>query len=105
MKVSITIPEFNNDGTSNYDVIQKTVVSMSREFGGCTVTDGMGYWTNEEGKLEVDSVHILTSYNRTWNLDYVKDTLRDFSFTVLRGTDQKAVFYTVENEGYTAKDP
>ena len=103
MKVSIFIPVKDNDGSCNKELTQGKEWAMAELYGGVTVTKGYGSWTHN-GKLMKDKVKILTSYVEGGELQTrVHANMKVLANGVLLSTDQLAVFYTIDNEGYTYK--
>lgn len=63
-KTSITIPQFNNDGTElKNDTIRKVLECITIENEGATVYDNTGQWIDENGKLYEDKNKEYTFYH------------------------------------------
>lgn len=63
MKIAtVNFPLNDNDGSSNADLIEQTAETFCRTYGGCTVTEGMGYWIDPETNQKyVEPVKIITA--------------------------------------------
>jgi len=96
-KVTFYIPsESNGQSINNSAVLHMIAKRLSKRFGGCTVTDGIGYWVNGSGELVCEPVKLVYCYgdfsNGLSNLffllaTYIKQSLR-----------QESVAYEINNK-------
>lgn len=56
--IHLMVSDNNHHDLTNLN--NKTLVSISKAFGGFTVTEGRGGWVNEEGKLFDESILRVT---------------------------------------------
>ncbi len=93
MKVELIIPQNDNDGSDNSEVIRNAVISMCQTYGGATVFDAAGFWVNTDGHLYEDAVKVITS--AATEETGARADLRKLARMVLDATDQEAVFLSV----------
>ncbi|RAI01081.1 molybdenum cofactor biosynthesis protein MoaE [Acuticoccus sediminis] len=93
METKIIIPNLDNDGSSNADVLDRAIGNVCTLFGGATVYAAKGYWLNDEGRLYEDEVSVIVSASTDG--DAAVDALRSLARDVLAVTDQEAVFISV----------
>jgi len=89
MKIEMIIPNNDNDGSDNTQVIESAVKEMCALYGGVTAYQAQGYWANAMGRLYKDDVTVLVS--AALESDHWDD-LRELGRLVLKNTDQEAVF-------------
>ncbi len=95
MKAELIIPNLDNDGTDNAEIIKSSIYNMCSLFGGATASQGKGYWINETGKLYEDDVTVIVS--ASLGGDKSKE-LRELAELVLEVTDQEAVFMSFNGQ-------
>ena len=62
-KVVFYIPsESDGQSINNTQVLRSVAMKLSRLFGGCTVTDGVGYWENGQKELISESVKLVYAF-------------------------------------------
>ena len=54
--------ESNGQSINNTQVLRSVAMKLSRFFGGCTVTDGVGYWENGQKELISESVKLVYAF-------------------------------------------
>ena len=86
----IIIPKTDNDGSDNSDVIERTITDLCSLYGGATVWDANGFWTNEAGRLYKDEVSVIQSAMTKSRKN--RDALRNLAQAILTDTDQEAVY-------------
>lgn len=92
MKMELIIPTHDNDGSDNARVIESAITSFCGLFGGATVYDASGYWTNDAGRLFEDQVKVIVSAAPNGGEATAEDDLRELAQMVLDATDQEAVY-------------
>ncbi len=93
MKAELIIPKTDNDGSDNSALIETSIARMCNLYGGATVYDAAGFWTNEEGRLFKDDVAVIVS--AATDMNDAKEELRALAAQILDATDQEAVFLSV----------
>ena len=62
-KVVFYIPsESNGQSINNSAVLHYVTKKLADRFGGCTVTDGVGYWENGQKELISESVKLVYAF-------------------------------------------
>lgn len=107
MRLTITIPVEDNDGSDNRSVITLTALDLTRSFGGCTKTEGTGFWTHK-GKIHVDDIQVLTVYTEDGSARRhmtLKEEIKDIIEKNISGKcDQLEIFYTIDDVAYSFKN-
>lgn len=96
MKTELIIPKFDNDGTDNAALIERNIAAMCNAFGGATVYEANGYWTNDRGTLFKDEVSVIVS--AATDQTAAQEILRSAAREILGATDQEAVFISVGDQ-------
>lgn len=101
MKIVIYYPSLNKNGMQLDGIhIQDTVRTLCTMFGGCTVTNGIGYWPDDNGTMIIESVNLLhiglpvrlwIKYRRQ-----LKSMIMDLKTTL----NQSSMFYEVNDRPY-----
>ncbi len=94
-KVEIIIPKLDNDGSDNSDLIEETIRGLCELYGGATAYEAKGYWLNEGGRLFVDQNVVIIS---AVPANEGPEEIRRLGRLVLDGSDQEAVFISVDNK-------
>lgn len=87
-KVELIIPNYDNDGSDNSELIKEAIKGLCQSFGGATVYQAKGFWVNDKGHLFEDAVSVIISATETNAMNEL-EALADM---VLKATDQEAVF-------------
>lgn len=66
--ISITVPQFKNDGSAMRTEVFQRMDDITKIFGGVTVTETVGHWFNDEGKKHIDKNMVYE-----WNVGNVND--------------------------------
>ena len=99
MKAELIIPVKDNDGSDNAEIVETAIREMCAKFGGCTVFEANGFWSNDEGKLYNDPVKVIVA-SVTSDVD---QEIQELASLVLDSTDQEAVFYSVDGKASIIK--
>lgn len=70
--LKVIIPTKNNDGRP-FDY-QALIDSVTKLIGGCTVTNGSGYWFADDGTKYIDTVKVAefdSSHNDSTDVSYI----------------------------------
>ena len=87
----IIVPKKNNSGASIRKVRDTAIEAIIAAFGGCTVTEGRGYWKDDTGKLYAEPVWKLTTACEPGNENH-EDAIQLVGYSVLTLGDQKSVY-------------
>jgi len=95
-KVVFYIPsESNGQSINNTRVLHYVTKKLADRFGGCTVTDGVGYWENGQGELISESVKLVYAFgNFQKGIDSLFLLLANWIKEQLR---QESVAYEINN--------
>lgn len=99
--VKLYIPTETKDGKviDNSEILKKCAVEMDESFGGATVINGVGYWSdkNNNNKLYTEDVNIIQSF--TGSMDDKKAyKLIQLAQYVKKELKQEAVTIEVNNQ-------
>ncbi len=95
MKVEMIIPNQDNDGSDNAELIETCITRFCENYGGATVYQANGFWINEEGRLFKDDVSVIIAAA----IEGKKaEEVRDLAKMVLGVTDQEAVFVSINGK-------
>lgn len=103
--VSITLPStVNIDGTANEAqltaVYDNVLTTMSKAFGGATLTDGNGAWYSDIlGTIVQESVKVVQSYCSDMD-DSTIVTMIDLAEMVKAQLSQESVLITLDGKAY-----
>lgn len=103
-KVEIYIPSKIGEetiGQSTIRWITETVAARFNEaFGGCTITDGYGSYTHENGAIVTERVTIVAAFATDAAFeDYTLRRLQNLALFVGENLHQESVLYTVDGKG------
>lgn len=87
--LTIIVPKYDNDGSDNSSIVEKTIREMCILNGGATVYEARGYWIGENDRLYIDEVYVIVSAKII--SDEKRSALRALAESVLESTDQEAV--------------
>lgn len=95
-RVSFYVPSTQDvDGTTNIKEFEARAIDIAHQFGvmfgGFTITDGIGGWVTDSGKLVVESVKIVTSYADIKSTQTNKHKLADLAATKKEEWGQEAI--------------
>lgn len=99
--ISITVPQFKNDGSAMSSEVFKRMDDITKQFGGVTVTEAVGHWFNDDGEKHVD-----TNLLYEWNVGDVDDVHEAMSrimlgiLGLLNAGEQEAVFFKLGTTAY-----
>ena len=95
-KVVFYIPsESNGQSINNSAVLHYVAKQLADLFGGCTITDGVGYWKNGQGELISESVKLVYAFgNFQKEIDSLFLLLAEWIGDQL---DQESVAYEINN--------
>lgn len=99
--ISITVPQFTNDGSAMRMEVFQRMDAITKQFGGVTVTEAVGHWFNDNGVKHIDKNLIYE-----WNVGDVADVPEAMRI-VMRGIiglliagKQEAVFFKLGQTAY-----
>lgn len=75
---------------------QELIAELVDQFGGCTVTDGVGYWRNSRGIVISEQVWLYTSLTSIVS----KERLKTVACCLLKMYDQECILYTIGNQAF-----
>lgn len=99
--VSITVPQFTNDGSAMKTEVFRRMDDITKQFGGVTVTEAVGHWFNDNGKKHIDKNMIYE-----WNVGDVVDVGEAMSrvmlgiLSLLNAGEQEAVLFKLGQTAY-----
>ena len=99
--ISITVPQFMNDGSAMRTEVFQRMDAITKFFGGVTVTEAKGEWFSDAGIKHVDSNLIYE-----WNVGDVEDAALSMSHVMLgilgllNAGEQEAVFFKLGTTAY-----
>ena len=99
--ISITVPQFKNDGGVMAHEVYKRMDDLTKHFGGVTVTQAVGHWFSDEGIKHVDTNSIYE-----WNVGNVEDAALSMGrvmlgiLSLLNAGEQDAVFFKLGATAY-----
>lgn len=99
--VSITVPQFKNDGSAMSSEVFKRMDDITKQFGGVTVTEAVGHWFNDDGVKHIDKNMVYE-----WNAGDVDDVHEAMSrimlgiLGLLNAGEQEAVFFKLGTTAY-----
>ena len=99
--VSITVPQFKNDGSAMSSEVFKRMDDITKQFGGVTVTEAVGHWFNDDGVKHIDNNMVYE-----WNAGDVDDVHKAMSrimlgiLGLLNAGEQEAVFFKLGTTAY-----
>ena len=101
LKVSITVPSLqrNSEPVANRSTyLEGAVGHLCGVFGGCTATDGVGSWMDDNGALVSEAVTVLTSFVDTDKVspDETRETLESCARWIQDRMNQDCVLFTIE---------
>ena len=99
--VSITVPQFKNDGSAMSSEVFKRMDDLTKLFGGVTVTEAVGHWFNEDGVKHIDK-NLVYEWN-VGNVDDVHEAMSRIMLGILgllNAGEQEAVFFKLGTTAY-----
>ena len=99
--ISITVPQFTNDGGAMRTEVFKRMDDITKLFGGVTVTEAVGHWFNDNGFKHIDKNMVYE-----WNVGDVDDVGEAMSrimlgiLSLLNAGEQEAVFFKLGQTAY-----
>lgn len=99
--ISITVPQFTNDGSAMKTEVFQRMDDITKQFGGVTVTEAVGHWFNDNGKKHIDKNMVYE-----WNAGDVDDVGLAMSrvmlgiLSLLNAGEQEAVFFKLGATAY-----
>jgi len=99
--ISITVPQFMNDGGAMRTEVFQRMDAITKQFGGVTVTEAVGHWFNDDGKKHIDKNMIYE-----WSVGDVDDVGLAMGrvmlgiLSLLNAGEQEAVFFKLGATAY-----
>lgn len=99
--VSITVPQFTNDGSAMRLEVFKRMDDLTKFFGGVTVTEAVGHWFNDDGIKHVDK-NLIYEWNAggVVDADDARDRIMLGILSLLNAGEQEAVFFKLGATAY-----
>jgi len=95
MKIEIFVVQIENDTLKRLDKVKETLIKL---FGGLTIIPKChGYWKNQNGNIETDSVEIWQIYTQKVKIATLQSLMVILEI-IKSATAQKTLAYTVNNE-------
>ena len=99
--ISITVPQFKNDGSAMRSEVFQRMDDITKIFGGVTVTEAVGHWFNDDGVKHIDKNMVYE-----WNVGDVDDVGEAMSrvmlgiLSLINAGEQEAVFFKLGATAY-----
>lgn len=99
--ISITVPQFMNDGGAMRTGVFQRMDAITKQFGGVTVTEAVGHWFNDDGVKHIDKNMVYE-----WNVGDVGDAALSMGHVMLgilgllNAGEQEAVFFKLGDTAY-----
>ena len=99
--ISITVPQFMNDGGAMRTEVFQRMDAITKHFGGVTITEAVGHWFNDDGVKHIDKNMIYE-----WNVGDVEDAALSMGHVMLgilgliNAGEQEAVFFKLGATAY-----
>ena len=99
--ISITVPQFMNDGGAMRTEVFQRLDAITKQFGGVTITEAVGHWFNDNGVKHIDKNMVYE-----WNVGDVDDVPEAMSrvmlgiLSLLNAGEQEAVFFRLGQTAY-----
>ena len=99
--ISITVPQFMNDGGAMRTEVFQRLDAITKQFGGVTITEAVGHWFNDNGIKHIDKNMVYE-----WNVGDVEDVPEAMSrvmlgiLSLLNAGEQEAVFFKLGQTAY-----
>ena len=99
--ISITVPQFKNDGSAMRSEVFQRMDDITKIFGGVTVTEAVGHWFNDNGVKHIDNNLIYE-----WNVGDVDDAGLAMGrlilgiLSLINAGEQEAVFFKLGSTAY-----
>lgn len=99
--ISITVPQFTNDGGAMRTEVFQRLDAITKHFGGVTITEAVGHWFNDDGVKHIDKNMVYE-----WNVGNVDDVGEAMSrimlgiLSLLNAGEQEAVFFKLGQTAY-----
>lgn len=99
--ISITVPQFTNDGSAMKTEVFQRMDDITKLFGGVTITETVGHWFNDYGVKHIDKNMVYE-----WNAGDVDDVGEAMSrvmlgiLSLLNAGEQEAVFFKLGATAY-----
>jgi hypothetical protein len=98
----VIIPQQDNAGHSLKQLRDKAALKLTQSFGGVTIRNAEGLWSDNAGKLYNEPVwELVTAYNPSHANNAV---LRDLADTIGHEGKQKAVYVRYANGDVEVRD-
>jgi hypothetical protein len=98
----LVIPQADNSGHSLSSLRDKAALKLTQSFGGVTIRNAEGLWSDQAGKLYREPVwELVTAYNPSHSNNAI---LRDLADNVGREGKQKAVYVRYANGDVEVRD-
>lgn len=99
--ITITVPQFKNDGGVMVQEVYKRMDDLTKHFGGVTVTEAVGHWFNDDGEKFVDSNSIYEwNVGNVDDVDITRDRIMLCILSLLNAGEQEAVFFKLGTTAY-----
>ena len=101
ISISITVPQFKNDGSAMRSEVFQRMDDITKIFGGVTVTEAVGHWFNDNGVKHIDNNLIYE-----WNVGDVDDAGLAMGrlilgiLSLINAGEQEAVFFKLGSTAY-----
>ena len=99
--ISITVPQFMNDGGAMRTEVFQRMDAITKQFGGVTITEAVGHWFDDNGVKHIDKNMVYE-----WNVGDVDDVPEAMSrvmlgiLSLLNAGEQEAVFFKLGTTAY-----
>lgn len=99
--ISITVPQFMNDGGAMRTEVFQRMDGITKIFGGVTVTEAVGHWFNDNGVKHIDKNMVYE-----WSVGDVDDVGEAMSrvmlgiLSLINAGEQEAVFFKLGATAY-----
>ena len=99
--ISITVPQFMNDGSAMRTEVFQRLDAITKQFGGVTITEAVGHWFDDNGVKHIDKNMVYE-----WNVGDVEDASLSMSrvmlgiLSLLNAGEQEAVFFKLGTTAY-----
>lgn len=99
--ISITVPQFMNDGGAMRTEVFQRLDAITKQFGGVTITEAVGHWFNDDGVKHIDKNMVYE-----WNVGDVEDAALAMGHVMLgilgliNAGEQEAVFFKLGATAY-----
>ena len=95
-RISITLNSNCDRPKRAHDYLRDTLIY---HFGGVSISENIGYWRNDSGRLYEDTNFVYTSYN-TDGRDILKIDIEILLDTTLAVSGEECIFYDIDGIGH-----